>query len=162
MRRMLDPKEAGGSLPSTIEFDKDGNRKVGKNLGVDGKLTLKSLVSASNPDGDITKALGGGNKLYRHVIRIVGQYSVKATATLNYYSYKQESFTIKTFSQSFRNAVSVSGYFFKNDKYYVATELSRSTGIMKIGGYNLTDGSYDNLEIDGSYNLSDRVPQEVK
>ena len=60
MRRMLDPKEAGGSLPSTIKFDEEGNRTVGKNLGVDGKLTLKSLVSNTNPDGDITKELGGG------------------------------------------------------------------------------------------------------
>ena len=60
MRRMLDPKEAGGSLPSTIKFDTEGNRTVGKNLGVDGKLTSKSLVSESNPDGDITKELGGG------------------------------------------------------------------------------------------------------
>lgn len=59
MRRMLDPTKVGG-IPSTIEFDKDGNRKVKKNLGVDGKLTLKSLVSESNPDGDITKELGGG------------------------------------------------------------------------------------------------------
>ena len=64
MRRMLDPKEAGGSLPSTITFDGEGNRKVGKNLGVDGKLTLKSLVSESNPDGDISKELGGSGKLY--------------------------------------------------------------------------------------------------
>lgn len=61
MRRMLDPKEVGGDLPSTITFDKEGNRKVGKGLGVDGKLTLKSLVSESNPDGDITKELGGGS-----------------------------------------------------------------------------------------------------
>ena len=61
MRRMLDPKEVGGgSLPSTIKFDTEGNRTVGKNLGVDGKLKLKSLVSESNPDGDITKELGGG------------------------------------------------------------------------------------------------------
>ena len=60
MRRMLDPKEAGGSLPSTVEFDAEGNRTVKKDLGVDGKLKLKSLVSASNPDGDITKELGGG------------------------------------------------------------------------------------------------------
>lgn len=67
MRRMLDPKEAGGSLPSTIKFDTEGNRTVKKNLGVDGKLTLKSLVSASNPDGDITKELGGA-KLYKHTI----------------------------------------------------------------------------------------------
>ena len=60
MRRMLDPKELGGSLPSTITFDQEGNRTVGKDLGVDGKLKLKSLVSTSNPDGDITKELGGG------------------------------------------------------------------------------------------------------
>lgn len=70
MRRMLDPTKVGGSLPSTITFDEEGNRTVGKNLGVDGKLTLKSLVSESNPDGDITKELGGGggggNTLYEY------------------------------------------------------------------------------------------------
>ena len=60
MSRRLDPKEAGGSLPSTVKFDAEGDRTVGKNLEVDGKLKLKSLVSASNPDGDITKELGGG------------------------------------------------------------------------------------------------------
>ena len=60
MRRMLDPKEAGGSLPSTITFDAEGNRTASKDVKVDGKLKLKSLVSASNPDGDITKELGGG------------------------------------------------------------------------------------------------------
>lgn len=40
MRRMLDPKEVGGgggSLPSTIKFDEEGNREVEKNLKVDGK-----------------------------------------------------------------------------------------------------------------------------
>ena len=68
MRRMLDPKEVGG-IPSTIEFDKDGNRKVSKDLGVGGKLKLNSLVSASNPDGDITKELGGGGNT-RHVYMV--------------------------------------------------------------------------------------------
>ena len=73
MRRMLDPKEAGGSLPSTITFDAEGNRTASKDVKVDGKLKLKSLVSASNPDGDITKELGGGGgggdgKLYCHCI----------------------------------------------------------------------------------------------
>ena len=57
MRRMLDPKEA---LPSTIQFDAEGNRTASKDVKVDGKLKLKSLISASNPDGDITKELGGG------------------------------------------------------------------------------------------------------
>lgn len=43
MRRMLDPKEAGGSLPSTITFDEEGNRTVGKNLKVDGDIKIPSL-----------------------------------------------------------------------------------------------------------------------
>ena len=43
-----------------LESDAEGNLTASKNLGVDGKLTLKSLVSATNPDGDITKELGGG------------------------------------------------------------------------------------------------------
>ena len=72
---------ATGSLPSTVKFDAEGNRTVSKDLGVDGKLKLKSLVSASNPDGDITKELGGGGgtgggectTLYRHCVRLVGE-----------------------------------------------------------------------------------------
>lgn len=43
MRRMLDPKEAGGSLPDSITFDSEGNRKVGKNLEVDGDIKIPSL-----------------------------------------------------------------------------------------------------------------------
>ena len=160
MRRMLDPKEAG--LPSTITFDQEGNRTASKDVKVDGKLKLKSLVSSTNPDGDITKELGGGNKLYRHYILIVGKNSVKATATLNYYSYIKEDFTIKTFSKTFMNSVSVSGYFFKDNKYYVATNLTHSTGTMTIQGYSLTDGSYATLDIDGSYNLVDVTPQPVQ
>ena len=67
MRRMLDPtKVGGGGLPSTITFDQDGNRTVGKDLGVDGKLKLKSLVNDTNKDGDITKELA--QKIYAHCI----------------------------------------------------------------------------------------------
>lgn len=43
-----------------LQSDTEGNLTASKNLGVDGKLTLKSLVSSTNPDGDITKELGGG------------------------------------------------------------------------------------------------------
>ena len=52
MRRMLDPKEAGGSLPSTIEFDKDGNREAKKNVKIDGSLQFSSLVSEPRPTGE--------------------------------------------------------------------------------------------------------------
>ena len=84
MRRMLDPKEAGGSLPSTITFDEEGNRTVGKNLGVDGKLKLKSLVSESNPDGDITKELGGSSRHgYMIIINDKLHYEVYTTKDYN-------------------------------------------------------------------------------
>ena len=108
MRRMLDPKEAGGSIPSTITFDQEGNRTVGKNLGVDGKLTLKSLVSATNPDGDITKELGGGGggdgKLYCHCInfqRPATSENEGGRLTLNYFCKKQDAFTYQTFKALF-------------------------------------------------------------
>ena len=95
MRRMLDPKEAG--MPSTVEFDKEGNRTIGKNLGVDGKLTLKSLVSESNPDGDITKELGGGgggtstNTIYRHPINL---YGTDKSIYITLYSYVATPFNL--------------------------------------------------------------------
>ena len=40
MRRMLDPKTigGGGGLPSSVEFDKEGNREVKKDFKFDGKL----------------------------------------------------------------------------------------------------------------------------
>lgn len=87
MRRMLDPTKVGG-LPSTIEFDKDGNRKVKKNLGVDGKLTLKSLVSNTNPDGDITKELGGGGggTLYEYTAVFLDKSNLGISMTATFYS----------------------------------------------------------------------------
>ena len=91
MRRMLDPKEAGGSLPSTIKFDAEGNRTAGKDLGVDGKLKLKSLVSASNPDGDITKELGGSLTLYCHSIQLFKNNT--GIVFFNYYSTNSNKIT---------------------------------------------------------------------
>lgn len=66
----------GGGV-NGLQSDAEGNLTASKNLGVDGKLTLKSLVSSTNPDGDITKELGGGGggggeggNLYRHHIKV--------------------------------------------------------------------------------------------
>ena len=55
MRRMLDPKEAGGSLPSTVKFDEEGNRTAEKNLTVGGKLKSKQIANDSNPGGPLFK-----------------------------------------------------------------------------------------------------------
>ena len=56
---------ANGKLSATggvngLTSDAEGNLTASKDVKVDGKLKLKSLVSATNPDGDITKELGGG------------------------------------------------------------------------------------------------------
>ena len=111
MRRMLDPKEAGGSLPDSITFDKEGNRTVKKNLGVDGKLTLKSLVSSSNPDGDITKELGGGGgggNLYHHALRIKGG---SEDIVFDIYNNQSEQLTFATLKAALIDTqVSCSGY----------------------------------------------------
>lgn len=86
MRRLLDPTKVGG-IPSTIEFDKDGNRKVKKDLGVDGKLKLKSLISNTNPDGDITNELGGGgNTLYEYSTVFLDQDNLGINAYAKFYS----------------------------------------------------------------------------
>ena len=75
---------SGGGLPSTVEFDQGGNRTAKKNLGVDGKLTLKSLVSASNPDGDITKELGGDSARHGYMIIINDKLYYEIYTTKDY------------------------------------------------------------------------------
>ena len=53
MRRMLDPKEAGGSLPSTITFDEDGNRTASKNLTVGGDIYSSALTTYEDQTGKL-------------------------------------------------------------------------------------------------------------
>ena len=114
---MLDPTKVGG-LPSTIEFDKNGNRKVNKDLGVDGKLKLKSLVSASNPDGDITKELGGGSA--RHTYRII----------VDTYCWFL-SFTSKDYGYEIGKKTEIPSDFYTNDDY----KDLLSQGYHPAGGY---------------------------
>ena len=53
MRRMLDPKEAGGSLPSTITFDQEGNRTASKNLTVGGDIYSSALKTNEDNTGKL-------------------------------------------------------------------------------------------------------------
>ena len=158
MRRMIDPTKVGG-LPSTIEFDKDGNRKVKKNLGVDGKLTLKSLVSASNPDGDITKELGGGGKLYCHHIEFNYSSSTGGRIVIDYYSKDQKKFnTITQFVSAFNGKYLIcSGYVKVNTEHHIPVQVytqleklyvdylnsSYSLSQLLINNWNLNDSVYE-------------------
>ena len=155
MRRMLDPTKVGG-VPSTIEFDKDGNREVKKNLKVDGKLTLPSLVSNTNPDGDITKALGG--KLYRHKIRIYSN-QINGNVTSTIYTFTEREFTKESFTEYLEyGSVVVSGLFQYNGEYTTALSLDGSGNSLSITLFVPSLNSTTNLSInDGTYIFIDRV-----
>ena len=141
MRRMLDPKEVGGSLPSTIKFDEEGNRTVGKDLGVDGKLKLKSLVSASNPDGDITKELGGGggttNTLYQHSISL---YGTNNTIYLVLYSYVPDAFNFPKIKSRLKNYISCSGYVKIDNTYCNVAAITYGSNKFYVEYINPTSG----------------------
>ena len=85
----LSATATGGGV-NGLESDAEGNLTASKNLGVDGKLTLKSLVSDTNPDGDITKELGGGGGegTPRHVymVKLIDEcyYTVYTTKDYNF------------------------------------------------------------------------------
>lgn len=75
MRRMLDPKEVGGgSLPSTITFDEEGNRTVGKNLTVSGDIK-KPEFALTFTGGKIPTATASNNQLGNIVSTSLGNNS---------------------------------------------------------------------------------------
>lgn len=174
MRRMLDPKEAGGSLPSTITFDGDGNRKVGKNLGVDGKLTLKSLVSASNPDGDITKELGKGGgggstaKLYQHTI--TASSSNAGTVEITFYNYNNVAVDSKTKLETVMRGIgeiTATGYFTSGSYVYIVFsaffDLSSYTVRAKLCKIDIKSGNVSNAVwwLDDNFSYSDNVKEVI-
>ena len=151
MRRMLDPKEAG--LPSTIQFDEAGNRTASKDVKVDGKLKLKSLVSESNPDGDITKELGGGGGSARHAYRII----------VDTYCWFL-SFTEKNYGYEIGKKIEIPSDFYTNDNY----KDLLSKGYHPAGGYyngDSLDLIISHVEISernwiGGYRPSDQTTTE--
>ena len=155
MRRMLDPKEAGGSLPSTITFDQEGNRTVGKDLGVDGKLKLKSLVSASNPDGDITNKLNSIG-LYQHFLQF--DFS-NGTIWVNYYNNSSDAITLGTMNIFFKNKfLSCSGFIKKNDEYLEIYYLSKTVNGFIIGYNGKTIGvNTSRISINRVYDIVEKI-----
>lgn len=144
MRRMLDPTKVGG-LPSTIQFDEAGNRTASKDVKVDGKLKLESLVSSTNPDGDITKELGGsGGELYWHCILINGRIST------SYYNKSKTPFTFTTFRNILpdnKKKLPCSGVAKRNDQYYTAISRYAYSGSIVIDCYNTSTNSFQAEQI---------------
>lgn len=158
MRRMLDPTKVGG-LPSTIEFDKDGNRKVRKDLGVDGKLTLTSLVSDTNPDGDIAKELGGGGggggaKLYCHNIEFL-KYQV-GFICFNYYSTRSTRYNFDSLLASWNAQMACSGVLNPSENI-TALFINRLDESNFTVGCISKSNAISNKNIDKTFEMRDRV-----
>ena len=162
MRRMIDPTKVGG-IPSTIEFDKDGNRIVKKNLDVGGKLTLKSLVSASNPDGDITKELGGGEsgggKIYWHHIKITR--GLDRSVSCEYYSNDETQLTYDKIHDILRTSnLNCTGCIKDGNTIYIPQYLAwYNVDDIAAFSHNMSDGSAFNFSLSRSsnYQVSDTV-----
>ena len=160
MRRMLDPTKVGG-IPSTIAFDNDGNREVKKNLKVDGKLKLQSLVSDTNPDGDITKELGGRT---RH------GYTIYVSPSFQYIVFTTKDYGWKIGSSHFISAsdfmtkddykelavkgiVPASGFYYDNSQnielVIFQVEGKTTRGLWTLHGTDLATKEYKSVEITG-------------
>ena len=146
---------ATGSLPSTVKFDEEGNRTVGKDLGVDGKLKLKSLVSASNPDGDITNKLNSIG-WYQHFLQF--DFS-NGTIWVNYYNNSSDAITLGTMDIFFKNKfLSCSGFIKKNDEYLEIYYLSKTVNGFIIGYNGKTIGvNTSRISIDRVYDIVEKI-----
>lgn len=157
MRRMLDPTKVGG-LPSTIQFDEAGNRTASKDVKVDGKLKLKSLISESNPDGDITKELGGASTLYKHSITANGFH---AKVRFDMYSSDMEKITKTNLGDKLREFGSVVciGYIKDGENYYPSYNIYRMAADHQvyIDAYDTSNESVHNRQVDSSFTIIDSV-----
>lgn len=131
---------AAGSV-NGLTSDAEGNLTASKDLGVDGKLKLKSLISASNPDGDITKELGGGSTLYEYTITLLNGGNLGVNRIGKFYSSADigSSSKTRTTEQIYNQLIS------SNPKY---SSYLPVIGYIKISeGANTTYYSLNYLEL---------------
>lgn len=160
MRKRPNDVEKLDQISQAINSDGKGNLTVGKNLEVDGKLKLKSLVSASNPDGDITKELGGGGggsiQLYHHHIYL--NYNESSS----YYGYvyfdfdstNAEQFTVDTLitAMAGKTVLCIGDFFLSSNKKPVdITGISNKLQVRFFHTHGTSPATYnltkDRLEI---------------
>lgn len=165
----LSSSAAGGGV-NGLESDAEGNLTVSKNLGVDGKLTLKSLVSASNPDGDITKELGGGGgsqaKLYKHTVNVFSR--MYGNVQITFYNYNDVAINsetkLKTAIQSI-GEITATGYIKNGSSVYpVYSAFFQSSNETVRANYYLINKSSgevltDSWALDYSFTYSDDVSE---
>lgn len=135
----LSSAATGGGV-NGLESDAEGNLTASKDLKVNGKLKLPSLVSASNPDGDITKELGGGSE--RHVYRIrVNDFCWFLSITSKNYGYEigqntnipEDFYTNPIYQDLLSNGYHLAGGYYNGNQADLIASYVRLPGA--IGGY---------------------------
>ena len=157
MRKRPNDVEKLDKISQSINSDGQGNLTVNKDLEVDGKLKLKSLVSATNPDGDITKELGGGGKLYLHHVELNYSSSTGGYIVIDYYSKDQKRFTtINQFASAFnRKHLICSGYVKVNNEHHIPVYVSDQLEKLYV---NYLNSSYNLSELlINNWNFNDSV-----
>ena len=166
MRKRPNDVEKLDQISQSINPDGKGNLTVGKNLEVDGKLTLKSLISDTNQDGDITKELGGGSQIHG--------YSIIFNNTMHY-----DVYTTKDYNLELRKETTIQEFFNNNDYaelhqdgYYTAAGYYRKSfdgsdiivnlfrinkGSYYIEGYNMTKSKYESVSITPGFASADVI-----
>ena len=152
MRRMLDPKEAGGGLPSTIQFDAEGNRTVSKDLKVDGNIENSKLATNNNKDG-LPASISFYDIIFFNKLKDMSkpiaydlEYGTEANANTSYLRCSKWSFN-KT-SLTDRNQASSSTYIFGITKKVFTHGVVLTSGndivscTLITAGYG-KDGYYD-------------------
>ena len=174
MRRMLDPKTigggGGGGLPSSVEFDKEGNRKLTKNLEVDGSLKFSSLVSDPRPTGEypiidnnvvlgsyykystsntlLYPIFGQQNRIYNNGMYALAFEITTFTKTESNYlgspNYLQLLLWLHTITITATNRLCICRFLSKNNISVTRTPLS-------VNGYFIENGTYYSV-VDLSWN----------
>ena len=163
MRKRPNDVEKLDQISQSINSDGKGNLTVGKNLGVDGKLTLKSLVSNTNPDGDITKELGGGGgeELYCHSITLKGP---KGRISTNYYNHSKTPFNFTSFSQAITDhskRISCSGVVLNNNQSFIAIGRYELNGLIWVYYWNTTNSETQGVQFTTSDIFQDDVLKAI-
>ena len=150
MRKRPNDVEKLDQISQSINSDGKGNLTVGKDLGVDGKLKLKSLVSSSNPDGDITKELGAsGMHCYTMIISNRIHYQVYTTKNYEFEINKATELPSWLSNPDYNELHAdgkypVSGYWTDNTNSYtmIVNILKISGAFNFIEGYDIIGNKY--------------------
>lgn len=163
MRKRPNDVDKLDQISQSINPDGQGNLTANKDLKVDGKLKLQSLVSASNPDGDITKELGGGGggtaSLYSHFIEIQNKTASKGSFAFNFITSRDTPITnVDDLNTAINNKRFIcSGRIIDSEEVYSVYYISGGVPSTATAYNTATNTPLSSTITKSSYNIIDKV-----